>query len=278
MSPINFGAILLTALVFVHNTAGAVEFQECSKFSNTDKHKYTQCIGYSFREATQAGNHLKAIQWLKTNRNETKYTYNELLASLMCGNEVDAGSKPFRGNRQEIMRLTDDLVKLGASFDAMPMSYLVTPLFCITNRKDSVILNHALTRINATSKDLNASLYEGIDPSYVPLFRAVMNNDLASAKVLIKHGSATDFSIMENETALKKALELRHIAIANWLLDIGASVHKHDDQAGCTGKSALDYALEIPSNVQGRDQIIARIKQLMTKPSAFKNKCTALGY
>ena len=273
MSPINFGAILLTALVFVHNTAGAVEFQECSKFLNSDKHKYTQCIGYSFKEATQTGQHQKAIQWLRANRSHDRSTYSDLLTTLMCGSENEKGSKPFRGNRQEIMRLTDDLLKLGASFDAMPYSYIVTPLFCVSNRKDSVVLDHVLNRIKVTSKELNTSQYEGVDPNHVPLYRAIINNDLESAKVLVKHGATPDLSIIENETALKKALELRNINIANWLLDIGSSVQKRDDQKGCSGKSALDYASEIPSNVNGRNQIVDRIKKLMLLPSAFKNNC-----
>lgn len=274
MGYIKFSTLLITFLILLHNTASAVEFGECSKFLNTDKHRYLQCAEYSFSEATQKGEHQKAIQWLRSNRGESRQVYNKLLTILMCGNETSEGSRPFQGNQQQIIRLTDDLLRLGASFNAMPSSYIVTPLFCISNRRDSVVLNHVLTRIKASRKDLDSCPYEGIDPTRVPLFRAVINNDLASAKVLIRHGATPDFSIMENETALKTALELRNVRIANWLLDKGASVHKRDDQKGCAGKSALDYAMEIPAHVKGRDQIVARIKTLSSLPSTFRNQCT----
>ena len=51
------------------------------------------------------------------------------------------------------------------------------------------------------------------------------------------------------------------------------SVHKKDEEKGCSGKSALDYALEIPENIKGRKQIISRIKELMLLPSDFKGRC-----
>lgn len=257
MGPIKFVAILLTTLVAFNNTASAVEFEECTKFMNTDKHKYLQCVGYSFSEATQKGHYQKAKQWLSTNQLEDKYTYNELLATLMCENGTVQGSRPFKGNKQEIMRLTDELLKLGASFGSMPHNYLVTPLFCVSNRKDSAVLDHVLTRIKVSSDELNTSQYEGVISDYVPLYRAILNNDLASAKVLVKHGASPDANAISSKMALQKALELRNINMANWLLDINPS-----GQRACIGKSVLNDVLAVPTNVSGRNQIVARIQTL----------------
>lgn len=275
MGSIKFGAILLSVLALFTNTASAVEFEECSKFINKDKYKYLQCAEYSFIEATQKGEYQKARNWLSKNRNEDENTYNQLLTILMCGTDSDEGSKPFNSaHRQGIINVTDDLLRLGASFDSMPMTSIVTPLFCLSNRKDSVILDHVLTRIKATSKDLNASLYEGVDPSHVPLNRAILNHDLESAKVLVKHGATPDFSVMDDETALKKALELHNAEAAIWLLDMGASAQMLGNSGDCSGTSALDYALEIPENVEGRDQVISRIQlQLQQSSAGFKPPC-----
>ena len=275
MRSIKFGAILVAAITLFSNPASAVQFSECTKFVSVDKHKYLECAGYSFAEAAQKSEYSKITQWLASNRSAGKSFYDQLLTTLMCGTGSQEGSRAFKTtDRQNIIRVTDDLLRLGASFDAMPHSSIVTPLFCASNRKDSVILNHVLTRISAKKADLDASLYEGVDPARVPLFRAVMNNDIASAKVLVKHGASVDFSVMENETALKKALEMRNVEMANWLLDVGASVHKRDDAKGCAGKSALDYALGIPEGIAGRNEIVVRIQQLMLLPSAFSRSCS----
>lgn len=267
MRPIKFVTILLTTLVAFHNTASAVEFEECAKFMNTDKHKYHQCVGYSFSEAVQKTQYQKARQWLSANRGEDKQIYTQLLAMLMCENETVKGNREFKGSKQEVIRLTDDLLKLGASFGSMPHNYTVTPLFCVSNRKDSVVLDHVLSRIKVSSDELNTSQYEGIYSEYVPLYRAILNNDLASAKVLVKHGASPDASAVGAETALKKALELRNINMANWLLDLNSS-----GRSVCVGQSMLDDALAIPTNVSGRNQIIARIQTLM-KTSAT-NGCS----
>lgn len=128
-------------------------------------------------------------------------------------------------------------------------------------------MDHVLSRIEVSGEELNISQYEGSDPDYLPLHRAILNDDLESAKVLIEYGASPDASSMLNETALKRALELHNVRIANWLLDIDSSVHKLDDQAGCSGKSALDCALEIPPNVEGRDQVVERIEALMQIPA-----------
>ncbi len=96
--------------------------------------------------------------------------------------------------------------------------------------------------------------YEGTDTAHIPLVRAVMNNDLASAEVLVRHDATPGFSVWNNETALKKALELGYVPIVNWLLGIGASVHKRgngDDGKACGGKSALGLRPENPCPYPG---------------------------
>lgn len=263
----NIGGILLIVFGLLHSTANAVEFEECSKFINKNEQKYLQCIEYSFIEATQKGEYQKASQWLKQGREAENQNYNKLLSIFMCESYEHRGSRPFKGNREEVIRLIDDLLERGASFHSMPID-IVTPLYCLTNRKDSVILEHVLTRINVTSEQLNTSQYEGSDPNYLPLHRAIMNDDPESAKVLVKYGASPDASSsMFGESALKKALELHNIGMANWLLDANSSVHKGDGERGCSGKSALDYALEIPPNVEGRDQIVERIEALAQIPA-----------
>jgi len=260
-------------LLNIHSKINAVEFSECEKLNKTP-YKYSDCLNYSFSEAITNSDFEKISSWLKKNPNTNKY--NDYLTILMCGingNNV-SGRLPFKSkDRKKIIKLTNHLLNLGASFDAMPSFSIVTPLFCVSNRRDSEILDYVLTRIKATKKDLDSCPYEGIDPAHVPLYRAVLNNDLKSAKILVKHGASPDFSIMENETALKAALDNKNIKIANWLLDIGASVNKKDENNGCSGKSALDYALEIPKNTKGRKEVISRIKMLMLLPSNFKEKC-----
>ncbi|PID46466.1 MAG: hypothetical protein CSB47_03985 [Proteobacteria bacterium] len=276
MSSLKFSTLLLATFTLMSSSAFAVKFSECEKFINTDKHKYLQCAEYSFTEAAQNREFHEINRWLSNNRGERKYFYTTLLGGLMCGT-AGQGRERFKvADRQKIIRVTNDLVNLGASFNDMPSNLIVTPLFCISNRQDSVILNHALTRMKASKKDLDTCPYEGTDTAHIPLVRAVMNNDLASAKVLVKHGATPDFSVLNNETALKKALELGYVPIANWLLDVGASVHKRDDGddgKACGGKSALDYALEIPAHIQGRNEIIERIQTLMQRTPARHNDC-----
>ena len=273
MGMMKFGKMLITALVLLHGSASAVEFGECAKFENTDTQKYLRCAEYSFIEATQTSNYQKIGDWLRTNNREQKYYYDALLTTLMCGPAAE-GKKPFKtADQQNIMNLTDQLLALGASFDAMPSSSIVTPLFCASNRQNSVILDHVLSRIKATTKDLDAVLYEGTDSFHIPLFRAVMNDDLASAKVLLKYGATPDFTVLDNQTVLKEALKVNNVTIANWLLDEGASVHIRDYEVNCEGKSALDYALDIPTDITGRDQLVKRIQNQTSLPSKFKDKC-----
>ncbi|WP_022951042.1 ankyrin repeat domain-containing protein [Leucothrix mucor] len=266
MGRITLGGLLLTILMSLHGPANAVEFKECAKFINKNEQKYLQCTEYSFIEATKKGDYQKASQWLNEGGEDEKQNYNKLLSIFMCESYEHRGSRPFKGNREDVIRLIDDLLDRGASFHSMPTD-IVTPLYCLTNRKDSVILEHVITRTNITSERLNISQYEGTDPNYLPLHRAIMNDDLESAKVLVKYGASPDTSSMFNETALKKALELHNVRMANWLLDTNSSVHKRDDERGCSGKSALDYALEIPPNVEGRDQLVERIEALMQIPA-----------
>lgn len=265
-------------LICVGNTY-AVQFQECNKFLNKDKRQHSVCLEYSFSEAVRNSEYEKIRNWLENHPESNKGKYSDYLTILMCGNHANMveGDKPFKAeNRKEIIKTTEHLLGLGASFNAMPYFSIVTPLFCISNRQDSEILDFVLTRIKATSKDLDQCHYEGSDPAHVPLYRAILNNDLESAKVLVKHGASPDFSATLNETTLKVALEKHKLIIANWLIDIGASVHKRDEEKGCSGKSALDYALEISKDTKGRDQIVSRIKELMLKPSRFKNNCSRI--
>lgn len=263
-------------LLTISGNSQAVEFQECTKFLNKDKYKHKDCLNYSFSEAVVNSEFGKINTLLDNQTVSNKYQYSDYLTILMCGNHADMveGNRPFKTkDRKEIIKVTDRLLKLGASFESMPTFSIVTPLFCLSNRKDSKILDHVLKRIKATKKNLDYCHYEGSDPAHVPLYRAILNDDIESAKVLVKHGASPDFSSTFNETTLKTALEKHNLRIANWLLDIGASVHKKDEQKGCSGKSALDYALEIPIDIKGREQIISRIRELTLKPSDFKNNC-----
>jgi hypothetical protein len=215
----------------------------------------------------------KISQWLDTDPSkDKKHEYSYHLTRLMCGGKT--GEKPFDAeDKDELIKVTGQLLDYGASFDYMPHFQIVTPLFCLSNRRSSELLDYALTRIKPSKKDLDASLYEGSDPQYVPLYRAALNDDLESAKALVKHGATLDFSVWDGETAFKAALEKHNIEMANWLLDEGASVHKRDEEKGCSGKTALDYALEIPTHIEGRESIIQRIKELMLLPSSYEENC-----
>lgn len=151
----------------------------------------------------------------------------------------------------------------------MPHSQIVTPLFCVVNRQDSELLEFVLSRIQVQPEDLNASLYEGTNMMYVPLFRAVINNDLESAKVLVKHGASLDMSKLnvgygfaEQNSLLLGALHNKLIVMANWLLDVGVPVYEGDEGI-CRGKLAIDYVRVMPGNVPGRDLLIARIETQM---------------
>lgn len=57
--------------------------------------------------------------------------------------------------------------------------------------------------------------------------------------------------------------------MADWLLDMGASVYE-TDTGKCNGSLPLNYAREIPMEVEGRDQLILRIESLM---GVFPNPC-----
>lgn len=267
------GALLLaTAGLFSHG-ASAVEFSECTKFLQYDKYKYQQCAHFSFVEAARKSEYSKITQWLNANQNHARDMNHSLLSSLMCG--TDKGQQRFKtSDRPQILKVTDQLLRLGASFEIMPQGRIVTPLFCVVNRQDSVLLDTVLTRIGGNRRLLDASLYEGMDPHHVPLYRAVMNKDLASAKVLLKHGATVDFSVLDHDTALKKALQLGHADIANWLLDNGASVQIRYGADGCVGKSALDYALTMPTSPSARDAIIKRIQTLEQRTAdAYVTRC-----
>ncbi|PWQ93225.1 hypothetical protein DKT75_21295 [Leucothrix arctica] len=265
--------VIFVCSIMSYGNSYAVEFEECSKFIGKNKTKYSKCLEYSFREAVAQSKFSKISHWLGSRSDDDLNGPYEYLSLLMCSSSTNEngdtmgkeGDKPFKAeNSAQIIKVTDQLLSLGASFDSMPHFSLVTPLFCAVNRQNSQVLEHVLTQIKATTKDLDGSLYEGSISEFVPLYRAVINNDLASAKVLLKHGATTEFSIWEGATALNAALKKNHVEIANWLLDEGAVVQPRYD---CSEKSSLGYALAIPANIDGRGAIVARIRALMKSVS-----------
>jgi hypothetical protein len=195
----------------------------------------------------------------------------------MCGHYRNQGfgKRQFKTqDRDNIIKLTDELLARGASFDAMPTFSIVTPLFCVSNRKDSVVLDHVLTRIKANKKDLDAVHYEGSDPQYIPLTTASINGDVESLKVLLEHGASVDFKPYGNETALLKAVQASNIEVANLLLDEGAGVHQRGKGFDCTEKSVLDHTLEIDPELKGKNELVSRIKALLLEPSTHEDVCS----
>lgn len=279
--PTFFFILAMMMLLMTVGKSYAVEFHECEKFAVSKEHrKHILCLNYSFREAVAKSDFKKVRDWISLQPKPKRYgDYgpNEYLSWLVCDSDgIDSYSsnKPFRKeDTAEIIALIDQLLKSGASFNSMPPLYLVTPLFCTSSRGSSEILDYVLTRIKADKDDLDGSLYEGSDPRYVPLYRAALNNHLDSAKVLVKHGATVDFYLPMFRPAIIAALENHHVAFANWLLDEGASVNQRDEKAECEEKTALEYALEIPKDVVGRDELVLRIQKLNTLPSLAVLKC-----
>ena len=278
--------ITLTIALLLVATAKsyAVEFHECEKFVGKDESKHSSCLSYSFREAVTKSEFSKIGLWLNNQGQDNSHKYSDYLTLLMCDSMTTdtgetsgrEGEKPFRlEDSREIIKVTDQLLDLGGSFYSMSNFSLVTPLFCLINRKNSVVLEHVLNRINPTKKYLNGSLYEGVDPMYVPLYRAGVNNDIASAKVLLKHGATVDHYEFQFRTAIIGALENHNVAFVNWLLDEGASVNQRDPKYLCSDKAALEYALEIPTGVEGRDGLIQRIKALTTIQLSAEASCSS---
>ena len=259
----------------------AVEFHECEKFVGKDEVKHTQCLQYSFREAVTKADYPKISAWLSAQPREINS--NDFLTLLMCDSHINKdgemlsseGDKPFRKeDSAAIIRVTDQLLDLGVSFESMATFALVTPLYCLTNRQNSVVLDHVLTRINANERMLDGSHYEGVIAMYVPLYRAALNNDIASAEVLLKHGATVNFLADSIHTALFAALEKHHVEFAHWLLDRGASVNIRDPKYACSDKTALEYAMAIPESVGGRDALVERMRKLTTIPLTTDAVCT----
>lgn len=257
--------ILLIALL---KSSYAVEFEECGGVEGvTDR----VCLNNVFHEKVSNADYGKIHVWLNSSR-EHKTIYGNFLSILICGKERLLSppygiNKPFPvKDRHEVMKVAGHLIDRGAWLDYMAAESIVTVLFCLSNRKDSPVLNYILTRSKTAPKDLNYSHYEGADTDFVPLYRAILNNDLASARVLVQHGASPNFTLdFDTTTPLKTALAEENIEIANWLLDVGASVHSKGGIHSCEGKakSALGLAKEIPKNIEGRDQLVLRIEKLL---------------
>lgn len=88
--------------------------------------------------------------------------------------------------------------------------------------------------------------------------------DLDDVRLLLQRGAQANIADRGLETALTKAVRLRHYRVVKALLEAGADIDKVD----VTGNSPLDYAR------QGRDR---RMERLLTtvKPKAPKNPSAA---
>lgn len=256
----------------------------CSQFVDGSE-KSWNCLRGSFSNAVSQADYKKVYDWLEQKHIKRILTEDEasyLLGILVCeaksstevknlnksGLELEGGITLQPEHRQLFIKIIEQLLSLGASFDSMPSQQLVTNLFCVVNNRDSEMLDYVLTRMNAESKDLNGCLYEGTDPSYVPLFRAIENDDLKSANVLLQHGASLDYRELDT-TPLIHALKLRKFSMIEWLLDMGASVYETDD-GKCTGKLPIAYAREVPATSYEREVLIVRIESLM---SILPNPC-----
>lgn len=269
--------LLLTSIIFVLLSCQVQAEQipkseapqpPCQQISpNSDK--FYSCWRDSFGLAFAQFDYVKINQWLdqeSIKKVVMDYHSNNFLNLLFCGTEVEGGHPTKPEHRDLVIKITEQLLALGASFDSMP-DY-VTNLFCVVNNRDSEMLDYVLTRIEAKPKDLDSCLYEGVDTAHVPIFRAIQNDDLESAKVLLQHGAALNYRILDT-TPLIESLQLGNIRIADWLLDMGVSVYETDD-GKCKGKLPIAFAQEMPAELEGREQIIIRIESLM---QVFPNTC-----
>ena len=236
------------------------------------------CWREKFLTAIAESDYIKVDKWLEEESIKKVVADNfssDFLGMLFCKAGVDAENLPlqsetgFQGgnpikpeHRQLFLKITEQLLSLGASFETMPSQQIVTTLFCAVNNRDSEMLNYMLTRTNVDAKkELDGCLYEGTDPSYVPIFRTIENNDLESAKVLLQHGASLNYRELD-ETPLIHALKLGKLSMADWLIDMGVSVYDTDD-GKCSGKLPIAYAREIPADVEWREPMIVRIESLM---------------
>ena len=259
----------------------------CSQFVEGSE-KSWNCLRDSFNNALSQADYKKVSDWLEQKHMKRILTEAEasyLLGILVCeakssaefkklnksGLELEGGITLQPENRQLFIKIIEQLLSLGASFESMPSQRLVTNLFCVVNNRDSEMLDYVLTRMNAESKDLNGCFYEGADPSYVPLFKAIENDDLESARVLNQHGASLDYRELDT-TPLIHALKLKKFSMVEWLLDMGASVYETDD-GKCTGKLPIAYAREVPATFYEREVLIVRIESSMQiSPNPCKKK------
>ncbi|MGB0849291.1 MAG: hypothetical protein ACPGSM_21325 [Thiolinea sp.] len=266
------GRLFVIWLLLISANVQATQPDEFSLCLQSSEDTYS-CKQKYFSTALQENNYALVRSWLDRGiiDGNDGFSVNEVLGMVVCGFGLDEqGNTPFgKGKRNEVKKTIGRLLELGASFHGMPHSQIVTPLFCVVNRQDSELLEFVLSRIQVQPEDLNASLYEGTNMMYVPLFRAVTNNDLESAKVLVQHGASLDMSKLnvgygfaEQNSLLLGALHNKLIVMANWLLDMGVPVYEGDEGI-CRGKLPIDYAQVIPGNVPGRDLLIARIETQM---------------
>ncbi|TXH70039.1 MAG: ankyrin repeat domain-containing protein [Thiothrix sp.] len=234
------------------------------------------CWRNSFLTAIADSDYVKVNQWLEQESIKKVVAdsfASDFLGMLFCkaypeAKDTTKSETDFQGgitlkpeHRQLFIRITDQLLAMGASFERMPSQQIVTTLFCAVNNRDSDMLDYILTRTNvAGKKALNGCLYEGTGASYVPI-RTVENDDLASAQVLLQHGASLNYREMET-TPLIQALKLGKFSMAEWLLDMGASVYE-TDTGHCDGKLPAAYARDIPPEEYVRDSLIVRIESLM---------------
>ncbi|HPY40421.1 MAG TPA: ankyrin repeat domain-containing protein [Thiolinea sp.] len=231
--------------------------------------KFYSCWEKSFAHAFAQFDYVKINKWLEQDAIKKVVASSHsgyFLNMLFCGTEVEGGQPTPPEHRDLVIKITEQLLALGASFDSMP-SY-VTTLFCVVNNNDSEMLDYVLTRINAQPEDLDTCPYEGVDPLHVPIIRTIANNDLESAKVLLQHGAALNYRILDT-TPLIQALQLGKLRMADWLLDMGVSVYETDD-GKCSGQLPIAYAQAMPAELEGREQVIMRIESLM---QVFPNTC-----
>lgn len=236
------------------------------------------CWRKSFLTAIAQSDYAKVNQWLEQaaiRKVVAEHFTHDFLGMLFCkagvGTEIQnptrseidlEGGRPIQSEHRELfIRITEQLLVLGASFEAMPSQQIVTTLFCAVNNRDSEMLNYMLTRTHVDKKGLDSCLYEGSDPAHVPIFRTIENDDLESSKVLLQHGASLNYRELDT-TPLIHALKLKRFSMAEWLLDMGASVYETDD-GKCTGKLPIAYAREIPVEEFARDAMMMRIESLM---------------
>lgn len=242
-------------------------------------HQSIDCWRESFLTAIAQSDYVKVNKWLEQDSIKKivgEYFASDFLGMMFCKAGIDSaaqdptqsetdfqGGSPIKPHDRELfLKITEQLLSLGASFEGMPSQQIVTTLFCAVNNHDSEMLDYMLTRTNVDAKNgLDACLYEGSDPSYVPIFRAIQNNDLESARVLLQHGASLNYREMET-TPLIYALKLGKLWMADWLIDMGASVYETDTGV-CSGKLPLIYAGELPADVIGRDTVMVKLESFM---------------